>query len=100
MTNIKKPASEIKVGDVIMPPARELSLWMRKTAKDRGLDDAALHLTVIEVYEGAPDAKGRWFVVSASYSAQWATNRSPIPTMTFRVRPETAMVLIAEGVAA
>lgn len=79
---------QIKPGDVIMPPPRELSLWMRRHVKERGLSDAALHLTVIEAYEGAPDKKGRWVVITARYSQEWASGNVSRP-FTFKARPET-----------
>src|SRR3990167_4048454 len=41
-----RPAETLRVGDVIFPPAREVSLWMRRNARERGLPDTALYLTV------------------------------------------------------
>jgi hypothetical protein len=69
-----------------MPPARELSLWMRRIAKESGLSDAALHLTVIDVYDGAPDKGGRWVVIHARCSDEWAAGRIS-DSMTFKARP-------------
>ena len=87
-------AEELKVGDVIMPPAREIQLWMARAVKDRGLSDAALHLTITKIYEGAPDKKGRWLVISTDQSAEWNAGRGP-SNFKFRVRPETSWALVA-----
>lgn len=94
MANIKKPASEIKVGDVIMPPPGELSPIVRRTAKARGMSAAALYWTVIAVCEGTPDLVGRWVVIHARYSEEWAAGRVLQPTF-FIARPETKLTVIS-----
>lgn len=85
---IKVRADTLKVGDTIMPPAREVSLWMRRHAQDKGLSEAALYLTIIEVREGSPDKGGRWLVVSSDQTAEWNEGHKPFP-FRFKVRPET-----------
>lgn len=86
---IKVRADTLKVGDTIMPPAREVSLWMRRHVKDKGLSESALHLTVTEIHEGASDKTGRWLVVSSDQSPEW-NGGSPIThPFRFKVRPET-----------
>jgi hypothetical protein len=87
-------ATELKVGDVIMPPAREVQLWMARAVKDRGLSDAALHLTITKIYEGVPDKRGRWLVISADQSAEWNAGRNP-QVFKFKARPETPWAKVA-----
>jgi hypothetical protein len=83
----RKKAELLAVGDVIMPPPREVSLWMRKRAAERGLPESALYLTVAEVREGEPDSRGRWLAVNGLHTAEWAEGaRRPFR---FKVRPET-----------
>lgn len=93
----RKPAELIKPGDVIMPPERELRLWMRREIAKRGLTESALHLTVIETYEGSPDKRGRWVVIKAKYPPEWNWNSQSLGTFTIKARPETnwAMAAIA-----
>lgn len=91
------PIHTVKVGDVIMPPKREVSLWMRRTLREHGLSEAALHLTVTAVREGAPDKGGRWLVITAQHNAEWekrypAENRGR--PFGFKARPDTAWEFI------
>lgn len=46
----------LRVGDVILPPAREVSLWMRRHAREHGLSDNALRLTITDIRDGTPSA--------------------------------------------
>lgn len=80
--------SQIKVGDVIMPPAREVSLWMKRHIHDNGLSESALLQTVKEIYSSA-DKGGPWICFKSTYSAEWTGNR-PTYGMSFRARPDTA----------
>jgi hypothetical protein len=89
---MKKPAELIQVGDVILPPEREMRLWMRREIASRNLTESALHLTVTDVYEGAPDKRGRWIVIKANYSAEW--NSGLVRGMTIKARPETPWPVI------
>lgn len=88
------PAESIKVGDVIMPPARELQLWMRRHVQEHNLPECALHLTVTKVCEGTPDARGRWLVVCTEQDAAWGAHRFPF---TFKMRPGTPWPRITEA---
>lgn len=81
----RKPAELIKPGDVILPPEREIRLWMRRSINERGLSESALNMTVIETYEGAPDKRGRWVIIKAKQSSEW---NSP-GLFTIKARPET-----------
>src|SRR5262245_32694185 len=96
-TKMKLPAEQIKVGDVILPPEREMRLWMRRTVAERGLSETALHLTVTDVHEGEPDKRGRWIVIKADYSAEW--NSGLVRGMTIKARPETPWPVISHVLA-
>jgi hypothetical protein len=86
-------ASEIRPGDIILPPAREISLWMRRTLQQEGLPESALELTVESVREGAPDKRGPWLIVRTQQSPQWLRGRAPYP-FTFKVRPTSPWPLV------
>lgn len=92
MTKTKTEAQLIKVGDIILPPEREMRLWMRRELSTRNLTETALHLTVTEVYEGSPDKRGRWVVIKAKYSPEW--NSGLVQGMTIKARPDTAWPVI------
>lgn len=82
--------SDIKVGDSIYPPQREISLWMKKALAEKGQDESALILTVVEVRESKPDKNGPWTFVKAQYSREWTKNYEQpdkAQYMTFRARP-------------
>lgn len=85
-----KPAELIKVGDIILPPEREMRLWMRRELSTRNLTETALHLSVTEVYEGSPDKRGRWVVIKAKYSPEFHSG-----SMTIKARPNTPWPVIA-----
>jgi hypothetical protein len=87
-----KPAEFITVGDVILPPEREMRLWMRREASSRNLTDNALHLTVTEIYEGASDKRGRWIVIKAKYSPEFHSGHI---SMTIKARPNTPWPIIS-----
>jgi hypothetical protein len=87
------PAETIRPGDTILPPERELSLWMRRHAREHGLSEAALHLTVLAVREGAPDRRGRWLIVETRHADEWSAGRAPRP-FTFKARPATRWPII------
>jgi hypothetical protein len=86
-----KAAEQIQVGDVIMPPERELRLWMRKHVADKGLPETALHIKVVQVREGKPDKRGRWIVIRAEHTNILAFNLFPF---SFKARPETPWTII------
>jgi hypothetical protein len=83
-------ASDIKVGDVIMPPERELRLWMRKHIETHNLPETALHLRVMGIGEDL-DKRGTWKVIRAQYPREWGHNGG----FTFRARPETPWRIIS-----
>lgn len=84
----KRPVETLKPGDVILPPERELRLWMRRTCEERGLDESALYLTVEEAAEGIPDKRGPWVVLITRHSEAWTDGRHSSP-FRFRARPGT-----------
>ncbi len=81
-------AESLKIGDVILPPAREIQLWMRRHLQERGLPESAMHLTITEIHEGNADKRGRWLVVTADHAAEWFVSSNPYP-FKFKVRPES-----------
>jgi hypothetical protein len=85
---VKTRADDLKIGDTIMPPAREIQLWMRRSLQERGLKESALHLTITEIREGIADKRGRWLFVSCDQTAEWNAGRKALP-FRFKVRPET-----------
>lgn len=95
MQNCKVPAETLGPGDVIRPPARELSGWMRRRAAEHQLDETALCMTVSSVREGPADSGGRWTLITARMSSAWcaATGSRPYD-WTFRARPNTPWPLI------
>ena len=94
----KIPVESIAIGDVILPPARELQLWMRRDAAARGLAESALHLTVTAVYESASDKNGRWIVVRCARSSAWLAGR-PDYGFSFKSRPMTSWPIIQRAAA-
>lgn len=95
---IKIPASEIKPGDVILPPEREMRLWMRRTCVERGLDESALYLTVRDVKQGIPDKRGPWLVVVTDQSPEWNAGHERTFPFTFQVRPETLWPIVSVAI--
>ncbi len=81
---LKRPAETLQPGDVILPPERELRLWMRRENTKRELPETALHLTVLEVRESDPDKRGAWLIVKTRQSPEW--NSTPF---NFKTRPVT-----------
>ena len=86
-------AEQIKVGDVILPPEREVRLWMRRYVREHELSDAALHLTVLDVHEGEPDKGGRWVVFRCQQAAEWGGAGLPF---VFKARPTTPWRTVEE----
>jgi len=56
----KVPAESLKVGDVVMPPEREMRLWMIRDAAEKGMSPTDLGIMLTDVHEGEPDKRGRW----------------------------------------
>lgn len=78
----------LAIGDKIMPPPREVQLWMRRDINARNLSESALHLTITAIREDNPDKRGRWLVITADHSPDWLQGRNPYP-FKFKVRPDT-----------
>lgn len=95
-TQTKIAAQDLTPGMVILPPAREISLWIRKHCQDLGLPESAMFLTVISVTEGRADKTGRWLLVRANHSDAWNKGHIAHP-WTFKARPETSWPVIAEA---
>ena len=88
------PANQIKVGDVILPPAREMQLWMVRACRERNLPETALHLTVREVREAMPDKRGSRLLIRCDQTPEWNEGRSSVWPFSFKVRPDTSWPLI------
>lgn len=84
---------DLKVGDQIMPPAREVRLWMRRDLAARGLPESALYLRITDIREGQPDKGGRWFRITADHAVEWHGGCPPYPSK-FSARPETLWIKI------
>lgn len=95
---MKTRAADLKIGDVIMPPPREVRLWMRRACRDRGLPELALALTITEITEASPDARGAWLLICADQTPEWSWGGKPFP-FKFKARPETPWKTIKLGVA-
>lgn len=68
LTLKKESPANLKPGDLIMPPAREVSLWMRKHVNNLGYDDNALLLTITSIEPNYKiDKRGNWTRISAQY---------------------------------
>ena len=90
MTTTDK-AETIRVGDVIMPPDAELRGWMRRHVAQYNLPETALHLHVTEVYEGAPDKRGRWIGINTHYDESWGGKSQ---SFNFKARPATPWAIV------
>lgn len=80
------PVAQLMPGARVYPPAREVSLWMRRDLLSRGLPESALIMTVVSVRDGAPDKGGPWCVVEAMPSAEWSGDHAP-RMWTWKARP-------------
>jgi hypothetical protein len=89
-------AKNLKVGDVVMPPAREVRLWMSRSCRDRGLPESALYLTITLIRESEPDVRGDWLWIEADQAPEWHGNVKPYP-FKFKARPETPWLTIKQA---
>lgn len=87
-------AETIRAGDVIMPPERELRLWMRRHVADKGLLETSLHLTVEYIAEGKPDKGGRWILFRTHQNDALAFN---LFEFRFKARPGTPWAIVKRG---
>lgn len=83
-------ASTIQAGDVILPPERELRLWMRKHVATHNLPETALHLKVEYVARGIPDKRGEWILFRTRYPEAWGYQSE----FRFKARPETPWKIV------
>ncbi len=90
---MKVSANTLKTGDTIMPPPRELSLWMRRRLQEKKLPESALYLTITSVEEGNPDKRGRWLIIRTNQTAEWCAGGTLYP-FSFKVRPETPWIKV------
>lgn len=93
----KIPVGSLRPGDVILPPERELRLWMRRECAKRGLNESALRLTVLAVSDGQTDCRGAWSVVTCRETPEWTANRTTSFPFVFRARPCSAWPVIQRG---
>ena len=85
---VKIRVDALKVGDVIMPPPREVQLWMRRHCAEKGLPESALHLTIIGIEEALPDKRGRWIRITSKQTPEWIGGGNSHP-FRFKARPKT-----------
>ena len=97
MTMTKVRADTLKIGDIIMPPDREVRLWMRRDIQQRNLPESALHLRITSIREAIPDKRGRWLMIETDQSAEWNAGLNPRP-FKFKARPETPWPKLEAGV--
>ena len=83
---MKVPVTDLRIGDIILPPERELRLWMRRHVHDHQLSEDALRLTITEIREGTCDARGAWVIITTQQDPAWGA-RFPF---SFKTRPCTA----------
>ena len=95
---MKINAIELKIGDKIMPPAREVRLWMRRRLAEHNLPETALHLTVVSIDEAMPDKGGHWLRITANHAPAWNVGFvMPPRPMVFKVRPESQWAIVERG---
>ena len=90
----KVPADQLRVGDIVLPPDRELKLWMLRDAAAKGIAPGDLGIMLTEVSEGLADKRGRWLLFKGYLRDAWYQGRKPHP-FTFKARPETPWPLLA-----
>ncbi len=83
-------ADTIKIRDVIMPPERELRLWMRRHISTHNLPESALYLNVTGIYQ-SNDKRGPWLHFKTQYSDIWPGGAH---AFTFKARPETPWQIV------
>jgi hypothetical protein len=93
---LKVLVSTLKVGDVVLPPARELSLWMRRRCTEKGLPEAALNLTIKEIHEGMPDKGGPWIVFVCDQTKEWNADSKAFD-FKFKARPSSLWALVSKS---
>ncbi len=92
---VKVVAETLKVNDVILPPAREIRLWMKAELLKRNLPKEALYMTIQDVKYGGEDKRGPWLLVVATLSSIWRDGR-PSHGWSIRIRPGTLWLKVVE----
>lgn len=90
----KERADSLKVGDLVMPPDRELRLWMRRTAAKKGMSEDELGIMLTDIHEGTPDKKGRWLWFTGYLRDKWYAGGKQFP-FKFKARPDTLWAVVA-----
>ncbi len=86
-------ADTIQIGDVIMPPERELRLWMRRHIATHNLPESALFLNVTGIYH-SNDKGGTWLHFKTMYPDIWPGGAY---AFTFKARPATPWTIIRKA---
>lgn len=92
-----KLIKDIKVGDIIFPPEREMRLWMKRELAEKGLSESAQALSVVSVDQARPDKKGEWVIIKARYSREWTRDYAEPEKdhfMSFKARPQTPWLIM------
>lgn len=92
----KTRAAELKIGDVVMPPEREVRLWMRRSCREKNLPETSLYLTITAIRDAEPDARGAWLLFTADQTPEWFGDTKPYP-FKFKARPETPWATISRA---
>lgn len=94
---VRSMAERLVVGDVVMPPAREVRLWMVRHAAEKGLSIADLGITLTDIHEGESDKGGRWLWFAGYLCDDWYTTGTRHP-FKFKARPGTPWPVLAQAV--
>lgn len=90
MKTTKKPAKELKAGDVILPPAAERK-WLKADMNVLGVEEGA---------QPRGQKAGEWLKVTASFVSPYRQEgSSDLSQMNFFVRPTTLVSVKNVGVA-
>lgn len=88
---MKVAAANLKTGDVILPPAREMRLWMRRTLAEEGRPESDLHITITSIREGRADKNGAWLIVKGDGAFL------SVGGWTIKMRPDTQWPVVRVG---
>jgi hypothetical protein len=94
MHNPRVRAEDLKVGDIVMPPARELRLWMKRHGAEKGMRPDELGIMLVDIHEGQPDKLGRWIWFVGYLRDQFYTGGKQ-HEFRFKARPDTPWTLVA-----
>ena len=79
----KKQVCDLITGDVINPPKHQQGWLWRDGTKRR--------MTVIAIVDSAPDIRGKWMTVNASFQSPYGEHVQT--SMQFRMRPDKSVRL-------